>query len=547
MEFLPLSEAVAFLRNHAVKMHPSLRQLFEGNRPPDASRRSSKTLFPIALALRDALLEVQNSFQFDTCALLDEEVDLLAIALTELAEDLHVGLGMWQSLENYQKEFFGTPLPLFWRPGDPPLLPFDARRFQFFLYTIWGYLAPDRVLSPSHRDLQTLAQTASDVLTKHFAGQTRSSDIASFLASPNKYGWEIKRKLIWLGTHSYLFRFPFAAHAGDRLEGPPDVELVDDFICQQTTEWSGLGATDLLAGTLKISDADRATLRTWHERHLAVYRVLSLQKRGRMMETMEVVNLVNDQPYRVRVEMESCPFTLDQMLLGSLLPWRGEWYWSGAQHPLKAGVNDVKMIRKNFLEKSSSIAYRYCPGLAQKARDAVREQHANFLKAYGSDLAVFPDGYSLLAAEQKRMDQEFAAKAGNDLAATMKKHKLSRPGPSLNLDRAFLKHQDGMGAFFNPDEGVEYLSNLHGLIACLGKKDETLTQDEQEMIFDLMREPDVSTAVLRRLVRDYGSQAFGRAFLITNFQESPDLEYLLRRFKGAYFRTRYPCISFSED
>jgi hypothetical protein len=50
-----------------------------------------------------------------------------------------------------------------------------------------------------------------------------------------------------------------------------------------------------LAGTLKISDADRVTPRTWHERHLAAYRVLSLQKKGRMTKTMEVVNLVNEQ------------------------------------------------------------------------------------------------------------------------------------------------------------------------------------------------------------------------------------------------------------
>ncbi len=547
MEFLPLPEAVAFLRNRAMQKAPDLRQLFEGNRPPGESKHSSRTLFPIALALRDALSEFQESLQHDTCALLDEEVDLLAIALTELAEDLHAGLGMWQSLENYQKEFFGTPLPLFWRPGDPPLLTFDARRFQFFLYTIWSYLDPDRVLSHFHRDLQALAQTASDVLTKHFAGQTRSSDIASFLASPNKYGWEIKRKLIWLGTQSYLFRFPFAAYAGDRLEGPPDVELVDDFICEQTTEWSGLGATDLLAGTLKVSDADRATLRTWYERHLAVYRVLSLQKKGRMTETMEVVSLVSEQAYRVRVEMENCPFAVDQMVLGSLLPWRGEWYWSGAQRPLQAGANDAGMIRQNFLEKSSKIAYRYCPNLAQKARDTLREMHANFLKAYGSDLAIFPDGFSLAASEQKRMDHEFAVKAGKDLAAMMKKHELSRPGPSMDFEREFLEHENGAGVFFNPEEGPEYLTNLNSLLACFRNKAGTLTEGEQEMIFAFMRDPAVSPAFLLRLAREHDAKIIGRAFLIANFQESPDLEYLLRRFKGEYFRNRYPCISFRED
>jgi hypothetical protein len=323
---------VAFLELDSVKKDSILRHLLEGNRPPDASRHSCKHLIPIAGALRDAWFEVQDSFQFDTCVLLDEEVDLMAIALTELAEDLHAKLGIWQSLENYHAEFFGTPLPLFWKPGDPPLSPFDPRRFQFFLYTIWSSFEPDQVLSPFHRDLQALAQTASDVLTRHFTGQTRPSDIAAFLDSSNKRGWDIKRKLIWLGTQSYLFRFQFGEYALRQGDGAPDVTLVDDFICEKTTEWSGLGVIDLLAGALKISDADRVALRTWYERHLAIYRVVSLQKKGRMTETMEVVNLVNEQIYHVRLEMENCPFTFDQMVMGSLLPWRGEWYWSGAQH-----------------------------------------------------------------------------------------------------------------------------------------------------------------------------------------------------------------------
>jgi len=275
--------------------------------------------------------------------------------------------------------------------------------------------------------------------------------------------------------------------------------------------------------------------------------VLSLQKKGRVTETMEVVNLVNDQTYRVRVEMENCPFTVDQMIWGSLLPWRGEWYWSGAQRTLQAGANDARMIRNNFLEKSSKIAYRYCPDLAQKARDTTREMHANFLKAYGSDLVVFSDGYSMAAAEQTRMDREFAAKAGKDLAAMMKKHNLSRPGPLMNFDREFLKHKDGVGVFFNPDEGTEYLVDFNRLLAGFRNQKETLTENDQERFFILMQDAAVSPAFVRRLAREHGAENIGKAFLIANFQESPDLEYLLRRFKGAYFRTRYPCISFRED
>jgi hypothetical protein len=48
--------------------------------------------------------------------------------LVEFAEDIHAGIGLWQALENYQSEFFGTPLPLFLEVGEPLAGRFDPRR-----------------------------------------------------------------------------------------------------------------------------------------------------------------------------------------------------------------------------------------------------------------------------------------------------------------------------------------------------------------------------------------------------------------------------------
>ena len=33
--------------------------------------------------------------------------------------------------------------------------------------------------------------------------------MADFLVQPHRRGWEVKRKLVWLGTRSFLFRFAF--------------------------------------------------------------------------------------------------------------------------------------------------------------------------------------------------------------------------------------------------------------------------------------------------------------------------------------------------
>ena len=84
----------------------------------------------------------------------------------------------------------------------------------------------------------------------------------TFLTTPNTYGWEVKRKLVWMGQHSYLFRLPCAHYVRDH-GGTADIPTLDDFLCQETTHWSGLGVIDILAATLDITDSQRRDLRSW--------------------------------------------------------------------------------------------------------------------------------------------------------------------------------------------------------------------------------------------------------------------------------------------
>ena len=133
-----------------------------------------------------------------------------------------------------------------------------------------------------------------------------------------------KRKLIWLGAHSFLFRTLFARYIEEQASGGSDIEQTDEFVCNECTRWSGLGAIDILAGVLDVSADDRRDLRSWYERHASFYRLVSVSN-----ETLEALNVVNGQLYRIRINMEEHPFQRDHFIFGYLVPWRGEWYWSG--------------------------------------------------------------------------------------------------------------------------------------------------------------------------------------------------------------------------
>ena len=50
-----------------------------------------------------------------------------------------------------------------------------------------------------------------------------------------------------------------------------------------------------------------------------------------------------------------------------------------------------------------------------------------------------------------------------------------------------------------------------------------------------------SPAFVRRVIRDAGSEGIARLYFLPDGEDG--IEYLLRRFKGHYYRNRYPCIS----
>ena len=180
---------------------------FYAHRPHQHLNRSERPLMRIATELTSFLLKTQRSLTFETLHLSKPQREALAHILVEFAEDLYHDIGIWRSLEQYNREFFGTELPCI-----PPVdgafdtQPVTPARVQYLLWTLYSELEPELTLAPQHQDLLRLSATVAAFLQERFAHLRFDSGVKTFLASPHTYGWDIKRKLLWLGQHSYLFR-----------------------------------------------------------------------------------------------------------------------------------------------------------------------------------------------------------------------------------------------------------------------------------------------------------------------------------------------------
>jgi hypothetical protein len=512
---------------------------FHDHRPNKRLGRSERPLVKLTKDLTSFLHKAQRSLTHDTLHLPSRQRGTLAHILVEFAEDLYQDIDIWRSLEQYNLDFFGTPLPCVLQPDDEiDTEPVNPDRVQFLLWNLYGELEPDLILAPNHQDLERLALMITAFFAERFARLHYHSGVKRFLATPDQYGWEVKRKLVWLGQHSYLFRLNCANYVQEH-GGKYDIPTLDDFICQETTRWSGLGVIDILASTLDMTESQRHDLRSWYERHAGYFRVTSIHE-----PFMEVVNILNEQSYTVRVDENASEFEAYQLVFGSLVPWDGEWYWSGTQQGFEAVTEDIiEQIKQDFPVKASQIVYRYCEDRTAKAREFIGKHYQQFLDYHGKDLVIYPDGNAMAEDEQKFHRYQFESAPKEEVEAFLKEHGLSEPSPQVEWSPELLECDDGIGVYFNSDEGQEMMTSFDDVLSGFQKRGNDLSADESEMIRQLLYSDAISPKFVDKLVQEYGDASIASSFLIPRECEPYYLEYLLRRYKGHFYRNRYPTLS----
>lgn len=514
-------------------MKLSEKEYFAQNRPLGSHSVLDKGLIEAA---RDFRRQLQKGIhQLELGYFGDDHVARLALLLVEFGEDIHADLGLWRALESLQEKLHGTPLPFVVRPGEEPgLTPFDARRIRYLLWTLLPVFDDDIELSPSDPDLIKLAEMVSRFLTDKFAKLPATSSLTPFLQTPDLHAWDVKRKLLWLARSSYLFRGMYVRFITESSENGDVMSNGEDFMHQECTPWSGLGALDLIAEILRLPEKDSHDVRHWYERHTAFYRIEKICGNASRAETLTARNLINGKDYIIRMDDIQNPFSAGMVVFGSLVPWRGEWYWAGAQRMLQPRTEaELGTLRESMFKSSAPIAFRYCPAELEKARGIARDYHGQFVAHYGNDLVVFPDGNAYAASEKARMlRQRELMNAPAEL-----------PELSFNLPSHILKHQGGIALFSYPEEGCESFMFFEHLLSGLRKKGHRMNEGEIESVRNFMEEADISPSFVHRVVREHGPESILSLYGLSDVPPAAALEMILRRHKGHFYRKRYPALS----
>ena len=303
-----------------------------------------------------------------------------------------------------------------------------------------------------------------------------------------------------------------------------------------------MGVIDILAQTIDISDSERKDLRNWYERHMAWYKLLSVDDKQ-----AKAINIINDEIYLIANSRIPNPFKENQLVMASLVPWDGMWYWSGTQQRLdQCNEEQIKELRKNFFKQSSLIIFRYHEDYLEKAEESLKKQHNEFLEHFDNDFIIFNDGLSMAADLQKLYSKRYDSAPPEQVKKVMKDHGLKNPCPDMPFPEDLLNCEDGVALYFNQDEGLEIIKDMNSIIGGLKKKGNNLTKFEQYLLRGLVKCDSVSVHFVHYVVERFGAESIKSAFLIDNDTDEIGLDYLLHRYKGQFYRTRYPSTSLSD-
>ena len=511
-------------------------------RPKGYEGKADAKLPVVVKNLRRLLSETQRSFAYDTLRLGRGGLEELAGILVDFALDVHNRLGIWRSYESYNLEWFKTPLPMTVDRGVLLLDGIQLDRIRHLLWVVYPELKPDILVTPSHQDLQRVAQVALNFLNERIPALPEDLGLKAYLATPNDRGWDVKKKLVWLGTKSYLFRLPYLHYMGEEVDESadiPEIDRTDEFVSMICTRWSGLGAIDVLAATLDLSDERRRELRTWYERHWSAYQILSADKRG-----LEALNVVNDERYYVRMDIAKQPFKKGELVFSSLVPWDGEWYWSGTQRLVGRSTPEaIEDFKKDIVRTAPQVVCRYWGQYEEQVRDHMKETHAAWLAYHGRDLTTYPDGLAMAADWQKEMREHLASKPAEDVEEVLTSHGITDGKPKMPVPPELLDCADGIAVFLNPVEGKEIMPGFNLIESGLRRRGKNLTEDELHAIRGFIEADAISPTFVRAAAAEHGANSIREAYFLRDVDSDFALDYLLRCYKGHFYRKRYPAIS----
>lgn len=300
-----------------------------------------------------------------------------------------------------------------------------------------------------------------------------------------------------------------------------------------------------------LPELDKQILLGWQDSIIGIFVI----REDRYPE-LSTFNEVDGLEYRVFVNTGADflhRFQPGESFLGRIVPFLDAWLISGSINILPAEAATLVTGMAVELAQQYPELYFRNPEKLEKAREAERENHEEFVELFGSDLVV---GSPEVIESKMRELCQFHNRRAMDRhpEAAVRSPELVRQASAVAAEMSLpprLWEAETVGMLSQPEGGVCYLTEYGALLDLFSDPQRLLSDENREMLRNYLENDSVEPPAIRRAAEldvDKTNALFRRYLARPGFDWCSDGEALLREYNPGYFqRPRYPQLMMFDD
>lgn len=445
---------------------------------------------------------------FDSFEFSDGDLKTLAIIVTSYFEDFINEIGIWDAFTRRNRKLYGYYLPFYdMRDYDPEYL-----NPQDFSFLVWYFMnvTKDKMYGPDAPDILALGDDLYDLLEAKIdeANATGFYD-EYFNIADDIYFFELKTRLKWFATHSYLLGFEFGKQIKidvlkfleeERDEIPVEnagqmaYALEEDYLYIKRSVLSAFSTPEWFSETADCSAKMKRQIVDLHKRIMGAF-----QYEGHSTNHYRFSHLQTDKIVEVNKESVTIDLKNTQkgdMHLLTLVKWNDDWWLTGTL--MSWGQVDKKSLEKQKADFNSIPFYIYSEEQQKKIKEDTDFMYRQFVEYFGKRLVFFKNETALQTAVNGFMkfysNQQVADKKAMEKAR--QKFEERYPEEHGELDFSDLDWESGSGnaAVFVPGIGLAFTPAISKVIALM-QKEHLTPQESIDLFYSLLgKYMDPSTA-----------------------------------------------------
>jgi hypothetical protein len=488
----------------------------------------------------------------------DGEVDRerrkeLACMLVSYLEDFTCEIGIWRAFIERNKELHGYYLPFYDLTDYDP----DYLNVEDFAYLIWHFMTKcldTRIHAPDSPTLWNLANDVYDLLEPAIE-DVFASDVYDdiFTVAEGSDFYDIKNRLDWFSTRSYLMGWELGAQMNDEIEDllgekgllnnpamikPMIYTLQEDYKLTKRCSFAAMNAPEWFARVARCSEAKRQEIVNLQFRHQGQYLYLKEEKNHYLFR-----HLTTDREYKVRKDSVSKSSNKmgkegKTVFMMTLIQWEGEWMLTGMMTGWDLMPEDIE----NAKNTQVSTPWIFTDERLENMRETTDLMYKSFVEFFGSPLALFGSKKEL---EQGSTDffSFYNKKLGNNDPDLERRQKVYQERFAITKSLNFtddLPKGGGYGMLFVEGIGITMLTDLQDTIISLKKA--SLKKEEQvDLFYDLLA--NYEPAVAEFLLQTFGHQNFRHPDDSSKADAWRERHFYWRFYSPQEFGAKYPMMT----